>query len=87
MRCLGIPNTAHFANVTQIEDAITLWDKLKGQKTDEAWKPEQVSIFSFLCLVTGAVYLKLCNIGLRCQRSNLEPGFLACLPFNDQLKS
>lgn len=23
MRCLGIPNTAHFANVTQIEDAIT----------------------------------------------------------------
>lgn len=22
MRCLGIPNTAHFANVTQIEDAI-----------------------------------------------------------------
>lgn len=22
MRCLGIPNTAHFANVTQIEDAV-----------------------------------------------------------------
>lgn len=22
MRCLGIPNTAHFANVTQIEDAL-----------------------------------------------------------------
>ena len=22
MRCLGIPNTAHFANVTLIEDAV-----------------------------------------------------------------
>ena len=22
MRCLGVPNTAHFANVTLIEDAI-----------------------------------------------------------------
>lgn len=31
MRCLGIPNTAHFANVTQIEDAITC--KLKSKKT------------------------------------------------------
>ncbi len=42
MRCLGIPNTAHFANVTQIEDAMALWEKLRGQKSDEAWKPEQV---------------------------------------------
>jgi len=40
MRCLGIPNTAHFANVTQIEDALALWDKLKGQKTAEKWQPE-----------------------------------------------
>jgi len=39
MRCLGIPNTAHFANVTQIEDAMALWEKLKGQKQEEAWKP------------------------------------------------
>merc|ERR1712156_1089247 len=30
MRCLGIPNTAHFANVTQIEDAMALWEKLKN---------------------------------------------------------
>ena len=43
MRCLGIPNTAHFANVTGIEDAMALWEKLKGQKSDEAWKPEQVN--------------------------------------------
>ncbi|CAG0882889.1 unnamed protein product [Darwinula stevensoni] len=40
MRCLGIPNTAHFANVTQIEDAIALWEKLKMNKAEERWKPE-----------------------------------------------
>uniref|UniRef100_A0A2K5ZBD3 Matrin-type domain-containing protein n=1 Tax=Mandrillus leucophaeus TaxID=9568 RepID=A0A2K5ZBD3_MANLE len=34
MRCLGIPSTAHFANVTQIEDAVSLWAKLKLQKPD-----------------------------------------------------
>jgi hypothetical protein len=28
--------------VTQIEDAMALWEKLKVQKFDEAWKPEQV---------------------------------------------
>ena len=32
MRCLGIPNTAHFANVTKIEDALALWEKLKNEK-------------------------------------------------------
>ena len=45
MRCLGIPNTAHFANVTQIEDAMALWEKLKQQKQDEAWKPEHEEEF------------------------------------------
>ncbi|KAL0268427.1 UNVERIFIED_CONTAM: hypothetical protein PYX00_010380 [Menopon gallinae] len=40
MRCLGIPNTAHFANVTQIEDALALWEKLKSQKQGERWQPE-----------------------------------------------
>ncbi|CAG9772370.1 unnamed protein product [Ceutorhynchus assimilis] len=40
MRCLGIPNTAHFANVTQIEDALALWEKLKVQKQSERWQPE-----------------------------------------------
>ena len=44
-RCLGIPNTAHFANVTQIEDAMALWEKLKVQKQEEAWKPEMVIMF------------------------------------------
>jgi len=45
MRCLGIPNTAHFANVTAIEDAMALWEKLKQQKHDQAWKPEQEEEF------------------------------------------
>ncbi|CAD6991069.1 splicing factor 3A subunit 3 [Ceratitis capitata] len=45
MRCLGIPNTAHFANVTQIEDAITLWEKLKSQKQSERWIADQEEEF------------------------------------------
>ncbi|XP_065214834.1 splicing factor 3A subunit 3 [Planococcus citri] len=45
MRCLGIPNTAHFANVTQIEDALSLWEKIKQQKQEERWQPEQEEEF------------------------------------------
>ncbi|XP_070568018.1 splicing factor 3A subunit 3-like [Ptychodera flava] len=40
MRCLGIPNTAHFANVTLIEDAVALWQKLKNNKQTERWQPD-----------------------------------------------
>ncbi|KAK7107124.1 splicing factor 3A subunit 3-like [Littorina saxatilis] len=40
MRCLGIPNTAHFANVTTIEDAMALWNKIKSGKEDERWKAD-----------------------------------------------
>jgi len=40
MRCLGIPNTAHFANVTAIEDALKLWEKLKSLKSEERWTAE-----------------------------------------------
>lgn len=40
MRCLGIPNTAHFANVTQIEDALALWEKIKHQKENERFVAE-----------------------------------------------
>ncbi|CAF4901285.1 unnamed protein product [Pieris macdunnoughi] len=40
MRCLGIPNTAHFANVTQIEDALALWEKIKNQKEGERFVAE-----------------------------------------------
>lgn len=35
MRCLGIPNTAHFANVTNIEDATKLWQKLQDEKSKQ----------------------------------------------------
>lgn len=40
MRCLGIPNTAHFANVTSIEDALALWQKIKASKETDRWKPD-----------------------------------------------
>ena len=39
MRCLGIPNTAHFANVTKIEDALNLWKKLKDEKQRDKFQP------------------------------------------------
>lgn len=39
MRCLGIPNTAHFANITKIEDAINLWEKLKNERQKEKFQP------------------------------------------------
>lgn len=39
MRCLGVPNTAHFANVTRIEDALRLWNKLKEEKQKEKFLP------------------------------------------------
>ena len=45
MRCLGIPNTAHIANVTQIEDTMSLWEKLKLWKYKEAWKSEHEEEF------------------------------------------
>uniref|UniRef100_A0A2K5RV95 Matrin-type domain-containing protein n=1 Tax=Cebus imitator TaxID=2715852 RepID=A0A2K5RV95_CEBIM len=37
MRCLGIPNTAHFANVTQIEDAVSLECKLVQPLWKTVW--------------------------------------------------
>lgn len=40
MRCLGIPNTAHFVGVTSIKDAQQLWAKLKAEKTAERFNPE-----------------------------------------------
>jgi splicing factor 3A subunit 3 len=41
MRRLGIPNTAHFANVTEVEAAKDLWQKLKGQKVTQRWRADQ----------------------------------------------
>ena len=39
MKCLGIPNTAHFANITKIEDVISLWEKLKNEKQKDKFQP------------------------------------------------
>jgi len=40
MRCLGIPNTAHFANITLIEDAKQLWEKLRQTRDVERFRAE-----------------------------------------------
>ncbi|TPP58495.1 Splicing factor 3A subunit [Fasciola gigantica] len=40
MRCLGIPNTIHFAHVTKIEDALALWQRIRTMKENERWRPE-----------------------------------------------
>lgn len=45
MRCLGIPNTAHFANVTKIEDALALWNKISQAKNAERWNPDNEEEF------------------------------------------
>lgn len=40
MRCLGIPNTAHFANITKIQDALDLWRKMCSEKESVKWVPD-----------------------------------------------
>jgi len=40
MRCLGIPNTRHFHEITLIEDAYALWDKLKKMNKEDEFKAE-----------------------------------------------
>ncbi|KAJ3116528.1 hypothetical protein HK098_006575 [Nowakowskiella sp. JEL0407] len=34
MRCLGIPNTRHFQDITKMDDAFALWEKLKMKKNE-----------------------------------------------------
>lgn len=41
LKSLGIPNTKHFHGVTKIEDALQLWDKLKGQLQAEKFDGEE----------------------------------------------
>lgn len=41
MRCLKIPNTAHFKEITKIEDAITLYEKLKKDAEEQTFRPDQ----------------------------------------------
>jgi splicing factor 3A subunit 3 len=45
MRCLGIPNSRHFAEITKIDDAQALWDKLKVSQKVEQFKPETMEEF------------------------------------------
>jgi splicing factor 3A subunit 3 len=40
MRCLKIPNTKHFHDITLIEDAINLYNKIKDQLKQEVYDPE-----------------------------------------------
>mmetsp|Transcript_47986 Transcript_47986/g.133850 ORF Transcript_47986/g.133850 Transcript_47986/m.133850 type:complete len:530 (+) Transcript_47986:122-1711(+) len=41
MRCLKIPNTSHFKEITNIEDAITLYEKLKRDAEEQTFRPDQ----------------------------------------------
>jgi len=39
MRCLQIPNSEHFREVTRIQDAIDLYKKIQGDLKDKSWVP------------------------------------------------
>ncbi|KAI7862681.1 hypothetical protein BDF14DRAFT_1853055 [Spinellus fusiger] len=45
MRCLGIPNTRHFHEIIKIEDAYTLYAKLKKEGMQEDFKAETMEEF------------------------------------------
>jgi splicing factor 3A subunit 3 len=60
---LGIPNTAHFANITLIEDAIQLWDKLKVTREVERFKPDnEVLNFVNKSIFNKIIFLKFFSI-------------------------
>lgn len=40
MRCLRIPNTRHFNNITKISDAVALWENIKQKASNKNWKQE-----------------------------------------------
>jgi len=41
MRCLGIPNTPQFANITKINEAIALWSKINTSKAELQHKMDE----------------------------------------------
>jgi splicing factor 3A subunit 3 len=55
MRCLGIPNTRHFHEITKIADAIELWQKLKEDTVQAEFRPEEEMEFED---AEGNVYAK-----------------------------
>jgi len=40
MRCLRIPNTRHFQEITRIADAIELYKKVREDQFRETWRPD-----------------------------------------------
>merc|ERR1711879_684649 len=40
MKCLGIPNTKHFNDITNINDALALWEKIKVDEANSGWNPD-----------------------------------------------
>lgn len=40
MRCLGIPNTKNFNEITTIEEAQILWKKIQERQGQNKWRPE-----------------------------------------------
>ncbi|KAL9266826.1 Splicing factor SF3a60-like protein, partial [Drosera capensis] len=40
MRCLGIPNTKNFNEITSIEDAKRLWDRIQEKQGLNKWRPD-----------------------------------------------
>lgn len=40
MKCLGIPNNIIFRDITKINDALMLWEKIKKDGSHKEWKPD-----------------------------------------------
>ncbi|CAI7876565.1 unnamed protein product [Closterium sp. NIES-53] len=40
MRCLGVPNTKAFHEVTVIKDALALWERMREKQGGSKWRPE-----------------------------------------------
>lgn len=45
MRALGVPNTRHFYQVTRMEEAQTLWERLRQRNRNEVFRPEAMEEF------------------------------------------
>jgi len=45
MKCLGIPNNVTFRDITKINDALLLWEKMKKDLNYKDWKPEMEEEF------------------------------------------
>lgn len=41
MKCLGIPNTRHFFQITKIEEAKRLWERMRETAKEQVFRPEQ----------------------------------------------